>query len=239
MCESVRILAMKLLAIDTATDTCSAALWIDGEVRERFEIAPQRQSELILPMMDALLAEAGLRPAALDALAFGRGPGSFTGVRIATGVVQGVALAADLPVVLVSTLAALAQGHLRATGCRRVLAAYDARMGEVYWAACEADDEGIMRVVGDELVVPAHAVPLADGTGWHGAGSGWAVHAEVLGRRLDARVTQIDPEARCHAQDVARIGASDCGAGRAVPAERALPVYLRDRIAWKSAVSSG
>ncbi len=163
---------MKLLAIETATDTCSAALWIDGELCERFEVAPQRQSELILPMMDALLAEAGLRPAQLDALAFGRGPGSFTGVRIATGVAQGVAFAAGLPVVGVSTLAALAQGHLGATGCRRVLAAYDARMGEVYWAACEADGEGVMRVSGEELVVPGRRRPDARGDRLAGRGLG-------------------------------------------------------------------
>ena len=225
---------MKLLAIETATDTCSAALWIDGELCERFEVAPQRQSELILPMMDALLAEAGLRPAQLDALAFGRGPGSFTGVRIATGVAQGVAFAAGLPVVGVSTLAALAQGHLGATGCRRVLAAYDARMGEVYWAACEADGEGVMRVSGEELVVPADGVPMPEGIDWQGVGSGWAAYGEALARRLGGRVMRIDAEARCHARDVARIGAIDFAAGRAVPAEQALPVYLRDRVAWKT-----
>jgi tRNA threonylcarbamoyladenosine biosynthesis protein TsaB len=226
---------MKLLAIETATDACSAALWNDGEVSERFELAPQRQSELILPMMDALLAEAGLRPAQLDALAFGRGPGSFTGVRIATGVVQGVAFAADLPVVPVSTLAALAQGHLRATGCRRVLAAYDARMGEVYWAVCEADDEGIMRAAGGELVVAADAVPVPEGRDWNGVGSGWSAYADALGRRLRGRVAHVDAEARCHAADVARIGASDFSAGRGVRAEQALPVYLRDQVAWKTA----
>lgn len=230
---------MKLLAIETATDCCSAALWVDGEVREHFEVAPQRQSELILPMMDALLAEAGLRPAQLDALAFGRGPGSFTGVRIAAGVVQGVAFAANLPVVGVSTLAALAQGHLRATGWARVLAAYDARMGEVYWAACEVDGDGIMRVVGNERVVPADDVPLPDGVDWHGVGSGWTAHAVALQRRLGGKVARIDGDAHCRARDVARIGASDFAAGCAMRAEQALPVYLRDRVAWKTPVSSG
>jgi tRNA threonylcarbamoyladenosine biosynthesis protein TsaB len=190
-------------------------------------------------MMDALLAEAGLRPAQLDALAFGRGPGSFTGVRIAAGVAQGVAFAADLPVVGVSTLAALAQGHLRATGWARVLAAYDARMGEVYWAACEVDGDGIMRVVGNERVVPADDVPLPDGVDWHGVGSGWTAHAVALQRRLGGKVARIDGDAHCRARDVARIGASDFAAGCAMRAEQALPVYLRDRVAWKTPVSSG
>jgi tRNA threonylcarbamoyladenosine biosynthesis protein TsaB len=223
---------MKLLAIETAAEACSAALYIDGDVRERFVVAPQRQSELILPMMDELLAEARLRVTDLDALAFGRGPGSFTGVRIATGVVQGAAFAADIPLVPVSTLAALAQGHLRATGHGRVLAAFDARMNELYWAASAADAAGVMRVIGEELIVPPGDVPLPEGAGWHGVGSGWGVYRAVLLERLGDRVTAVESDAQCHAQDVARIAVADFAAGRAVPAEQALPVYLRDKVAW-------
>jgi tRNA threonylcarbamoyladenosine biosynthesis protein TsaB len=224
---------MRLLAIDTSADACSAALYLDGEVRERFRIEPQRQSDLVLPMMDALLAEAGLRVADLDALAYGRGPGSFTGVRIATGVVQGAAFAAGVPVVAVSTLAALAQGYWRASGHARVLAALDARMNEVYWAACTPDAAGAMRAIGDERIVPPGAVPLPDDGGWHGAGSGWGAFGASLRERLGDRVGPADPEARCRAGDVARIAAVDFAAGRAVPAEQALPVYLRDQVAWK------
>jgi len=224
---------MKLLAIETAAEACSAALYVDGGVCERFAIAPQRQSELILPMMDELLAEAGLRVTDLDALAFGRGPGSFTGVRIATGVVQGAAFAADIPVVPVSTLAALAQGHLRTTGHGRVLAAFDARMNEVYWAACTRDAAGVMRATGVERIVPPVDVPLPEGGDWHGVGSGWGAYSVVLLERLADRVTTIDADAQCHAQDIARIAAVDFAAGRAVPAAQALPVYLRDRVAWK------
>ena len=224
---------MKLLAIETSAEACSAALYLDGEVSERFTVQPQRQSELILPMMDALLAEAGMKVADLDALAFGRGPGSFTGVRIATGVVQGAAFAADIPVVPVSTLAALAQGHLRETGHARTLAAFDARMNELYWAACAADAAGVMRVVGEERIVPPAAVPLPAGGDWHGVGSGWAAYAAVLAERLGDRVTVVNADAHCHAQDVAWIAVVDFAAGLAVPAERALPVYLRDQVAWK------
>jgi tRNA threonylcarbamoyladenosine biosynthesis protein TsaB len=224
---------MKILAIDTSAEACSAALLINGEVRERFAVQPQRQSELILPMMDELLAEAGLRPVDLDALAFGRGPGSFTGVRIATGVAQGTAFAADLPVVPVSTLAALAQGHLRETGHGRVLAAFDARMNEVYWAACLVDDAGVMRCVGEELIVPPHDVPLPADGGWHGVGTGWGAYETVLVRRLGNLVTTGWADAQCRAQDVAAIAVVDLAAGLAVPAEQALPVYLRDQVAWK------
>jgi tRNA threonylcarbamoyladenosine biosynthesis protein TsaB len=223
---------MNLLAIETAAEACSAALYIDGELRERFAVAPQRQSELILPMMDELLAEAGLCATDLDALAFGRGPGSFTGVRIATGVVQGAAFAADIPVVPVSTLAALAQGHLRTTGHARVLAAFDARMNEVYWAACTLDASGVMRAMGDELIVPPGEVPLSEGGDWHGVGSGWGAYRAVLLDRLGDCVTAVDPDAQCHARDIAQIAVADFTAGRAVPAEQALPVYLRDRVAW-------
>jgi tRNA threonylcarbamoyladenosine biosynthesis protein TsaB len=223
---------MKLLAIDTSAEACSAALLLDGEARERFEVQPQRQSELILPMMEGLLAEAGLRLVDLDALAFGRGPGSFTGVRIATGVVQGAAYAADLPVVAVSSLAALAQGHLRETGRGRVLVAADARMGEVYWAACEAGVGCVMRVVGEELVCPAADVPIPAAGNWDGVGSGWAVHGETLAVRLGGHLRRIGGTTHCHARDVAVIAAADFAAGLAVPAAAALPVYLRDRVAW-------
>ncbi len=224
---------MKLLAIETAAEACSAALYLDGEITERFAIQPQRQSELILPMMDGLLEEAGLAVGDLDALAFGRGPGSFTGVRIATGVVQGAAFAADIPVVPVSTLAALAQGHLRQTGHARVLAAFDARMNEVYFAACVPDASGTMRVAGAESIVPPGEVPVPDGGDWHGVGSGWGTYSEALRARLGARVSAVRADALCRARDVARIAAVDLAAGLAIAAEQALPVYLRDQVAWR------
>ena len=144
---------MKLLAIDTSEDACSAALCVGDEILERFEIAPRRHTELILPMMDGLLAEAGLSLRGLDALAFARGPGSFTGIRIATSIVQGAALGAGLAVVPVSSLQALAQGARRLHGAGQVLSALDARMREVYWGAYRADDAGIMT----EVVAEAEA----------------------------------------------------------------------------------
>ena len=222
---------MKLLAIDTGEDACSAALMLDDSVVERFELAPRRHSELILPMMDGLLAEAGLRLADLDALAFARGPGSFTGVRIAASVVQGAALGAGLPVVPVSSLQALAQGMRREQQAVAVLAALDARMHEVYWGAYRVDARGIMRAVIDEMVcVPQQAV-VPEGRDWTGAGSGWGSYAGVLGARC-AMDMRVDTGALVHAQDVALLARSLFGEGAAVAAEQALPVYLRDEVAW-------
>ena len=143
---------MKILALDTATEACSAALLIDGEIRERFEIAPRAHARLLLPMLEDLLAEAGLKPAQLDAIAFGRGPGSFTGLRIAASVAQGIAFAADLPVLPVSTLAALAWPALRAARADQVFAAIDARMGEIYCAGFGLAAQGELLMLSEEQV---------------------------------------------------------------------------------------
>lgn len=221
---------MKLLAFETATEACSAALYIDGEVGEVFQFAPREHTRLLLDMIDGLLAEAGLAPAQLDALAFGRGPGAFTGVRIATGVAQGIAYAADLPVVPVSTLAALAQGGKREFGWTRVAAAIDARMNEVYWAAYSANDAGLMVAHSDELVCAAEQVPMLDGTDWHGIGSGWQTFAEALNLRQQGRVLDWQGEYLPHAQDVAVLAVDAFAKGLAVSAREALPVYLRDQV---------
>jgi len=222
---------VKLLAIDTSEDACSAALLIDDLVTERFELAPRRHTELILPMMDGLLENAGLGLAELDALAFGRGPGSFTGVRIAASIIQGAALGAGLPVVPVSSLQALAQGTCREYGATRVLSALDARMHEVYWGAYRIDAGGIMRSLIDERVCAPTEVPVPDGDDWAAAGSGWGSYGEVLvSRCIVDGVVQGD--ARVHAQDVALIAGALFAEGQVVTAEQALPVYLRDEVAW-------
>jgi len=221
---------MKLLAIETATEACSAALYLDGEVRELYEFAPRQHTRLLLDMVDRLMGEAGLSPVRLDALAFGRGPGAFTGVRIATGVAQGIAYGADLPVVPVSTLAALAQGGFREFGWTRVAAAIDARMNEVYWAAYGANDAGLMVAHSDEVVCPAERVPLLDGERWHGIGSGWQSYAEALKRQQQERVLDWQGEYLPHAQDVAMLAADAFAKGRAVSAGEAQPVYLRDQV---------
>lgn len=222
---------MKMLAIDTSAEACSAALWWDGELSDRFRVQPRGHSELILGMMQELLQEAGLRPTDLDVLAFGRGPGSFTGVRIATGVVQGVAYAADLPVVPVSNLAALAQRHFRESAARRILPAFDARMGEVYWAAYEAGPNGLVRLQGREEVATPEAVSLPEGGGWHGVGSGWRTYGSALGHRLGGRLESVHGRQLCHALDIAFLGVAAFQAGEAVSAAEALPTYLREQVA--------
>ena len=221
---------MRILAIDTSAEACSAALLTESDLEQRFTIAPRRHGELVLGMVEEILAQAGLGLTQLDALAFGRGPGSFTGVRIATSVVQGLAYGADLPVVPVSTLAALAQGHNRSQGVSRCLAAFDARMGELYWGAYVLDAEGLMRLHGREEAAPAERVRLPNGPGWHGIGSGWAVYGEVLGLRLGDCLESVTPDARCESRDIAVLAAADFALGKSVAAERALPVYLRDKV---------
>jgi tRNA threonylcarbamoyladenosine biosynthesis protein TsaB len=224
---------MKILAIDTASEACSAALLLDDKVHERFEVQPRKHGALILGMMDDLLSGAGLRLRELDALAFGRGPGAFTGVRIATGVAQGAAFGADLPLLPVSTLAALAQRHFRETGARRVMAAFDARMGELYWGAYQIDATGIARLAGEEQVGYPEAITLPAGDGWVGVGHGWGAHGDVLCRRMGSRLVEFVPDLLCSAYDVAVLAGEAFEAGKGVPAEQGLPVYLRDRVAWK------
>jgi tRNA threonylcarbamoyladenosine biosynthesis protein TsaB len=220
---------MKLLALDTATEACTAALWLDGEVQERFEPGGQH-SERILPMVDALLAEAGFVLSQLDALAFGRGPGSFTGLRIGAGVAQGLAFGADLPVVLVSSLAALAQGQDAA----RVLAAFDARMQQVYWGVYIRNARGIVEVQGAEGVFTPQGIPMPDGEGWVGVGPGWDAYHQALQQRLGRRLATWRQTCLPQARHIAELGVAGFQSGAAVAAEAALPVYIRDDVAVKT-----
>ncbi len=220
---------MKLLAIETSTIACSAALLIGDRISERFELAPQRHADLLLPMIGELLAESGLTPAQLDGLAFGRGPGAFTGVRIAAGVAQGIACAADIPVAPVSTLAALAQGAIDASP--RVLAVMDARMSEIYWGAFTANPAGIMQPCGKERICAPDEAPLPDGPGWFGAGDGWGACGEPLRRRLGAALAGSDATRYPRARDVALLGREIARRGAMLSAEQAIPVYLRERVA--------
>lgn len=224
---------MNILALDTSTDACSAALYAAGEVREYFEIAPRGHAALILPMLDRLLAEAGLALQQLNAVAFGRGPGSFTGVRIAASVAQGIAFGADLPVLPISSLAALAHGVCRIKGKRRVLAALDARMSEVYWGAYHMDNGGALVLCDAEGVYPPAAVPLPPNGGWFGAGSAWGAYANTLQQRLAGFVEDYDADHHPHARDIAALAAVAYKNGQALNAEQALPVYLRNEVAWK------
>ncbi len=223
---------MKILAIDTCTEACSAALYLEGEVLERYELAPRRHAELLLPMVEGLLAEAGLKLAALDGLAFGRGPGAFTGVRIGVGVAQGLAFGAELPVLPVSTLAALAQQAARTRGHTAFLSAIDARMDEVYFAPYRLGDDGLVAECGEERVCAPGDVSWPGEGEWYGIGSGWQVHAEALAA-AGCGVVGWQGEAYPRAHDIALLGAAMLERGEGLPAEQALPVYLRDKVAKK------
>ncbi len=224
---------MKILAIETATEACSAALLLDGEIMERFVVQPRQHSELILGMVDELLNAAGISLKELDAVAFGAGPGSFTGVRIATGVVQGIAFGADLPVVPISTLAALAQHHFRKNGGRRILPAFDARMNELYWGCYEVDESGLARPMLDDRLLPPEQVSWLQGGGWHGVGGGWSAYGELLSRRMGDDLHSVTPDLLCSAYDVVLLGAAQFQDRGGVTVEEALPLYLRDEVAHR------
>ena len=222
---------MNLLAIDTTEESCSAALYRMGDIHVRYELAPRRHSELILPMIEAVLAEAGLSLAQVDALGFACGPGSFTGLRIAAGVIQGIAIGVQLPVVPVSSLAALAQGAWREHGVERSLAAFDARMHEVYWAAYECDANQLMRPVTKDALSPPAEVKVPFTANWSGVGSGWQAYSSELD--AEKKATANYPELRVSAEDVAVLAVADFKAGKVVDGARAIPVYLRDNVAAK------
>jgi tRNA threonylcarbamoyladenosine biosynthesis protein TsaB len=215
-------------------------LYIDGIVNERFELTPKEHTRLILPMIDSLMSDAGLKPQQLDALAFSCGPGSFTGVRIATGVIQGIAFGADLPVVPVSTLAAIAQdffdNNSRAQAehltCNVAFTAMDARMGEIFWGVYQRDEQGFAELIGRESVTPAVAVEFPDMIGV-GVGSGWGVYSRELMIRLAGRVSYCEIDLLPRAGAVARLGVRGFEQGLAVAVEQAMPVYLRDKVAKK------
>jgi len=223
---------MRLLAFETATEACSVAVLVDGQVRERFEVAPRRHAELALPWADALLAEAGVNRAQLDAVAVGCGPGAFTGVRLAISLAQGIALALDRPVIPISTLAVLAAGALARnnTSPMQILAAIDARMNEVY-AGAFLRIEGELRAVGEQTVSAPDQLPPPEGNGWHGVGTGFAAADGALRRRLAAQLDRVDAQALPHAADLARLAVNAFAHGQAVAAEQVEPVYLRNRVA--------
>jgi tRNA threonylcarbamoyladenosine biosynthesis protein TsaB len=221
---------MNILAFDTSTDYCSAALWRDGACVERAVAAGQSHSSLLMQMVDEVLAESRLTLHSLDGLAYGEGPGSFTGLRIACAVAQGLAFSADLPVAGIGTLQAMAA----ASDSPRVICCLDARMQEVYHAAYELRDD-LWHVVSAPRVCAPAAVPLIDGAGWTGCGSGFTAYGDVLRQRLGTGLSALRTDVYPHARDIARLAAPVFAAGRGLPAEQAAPVYVRDKVALKTA----
>ena len=222
-----------LLALDTSTEACSAALLIGDVLFERNEIAPRRHAELILPMIEALLAEAGISRRQLDGIAVGRGPGAFTGVRLAISVAQGLALGLDLPVVPVSSLAALALDAPADAVHREnaILAVIDARMGEVYAGAFRRGVDGLVEAIGAESVGHADKLVLPKSSRWSVVGTGWDAYRDALSTRLPASPAFADGARYPQAHAVLRLAAPLFARGAGVLPEAALPVYLRDKVA--------
>lgn len=214
---------VRILALETSSEYCSCALWHDGSVTDSRVHAGQRHSSLLLPMATALLARAGAGFATLDAIAFGAGPGSFTGVRIACSVAQGLAFARDLPLLPVVTLEALA--HACVAG--RVIACIDARMGELYLAAYERSDAG-WRVLQAPVLVRPDALPHLPGP-WHACGSGFAAQPAALAASYE--IVSLSADVVPQARSVAELGAHAWKAGGGIAAAAGSPLYLRNKVA--------
>lgn len=219
---------MKILALETSTELCSAALWLDGKVDAREVVAGQRNSELLLPMVDALLAANQLIARDLDGIAFGAGPGAFTGVRIACGVAQGIAFGIDVPVAGIGTLLALAA----ASGAGRVVCCLDARMGEVYHAVYEKRGDDFTEVQAPGLYKPAEVPALPAGQ-WSGCGSGFAVYRGELGARYAGSLERIIGNLAPHAREIAALAVKQFARGDVVDAADAVPLYVRNKVAMK------
>ena len=218
---------MKLLAFETATEACSVALYLDGEIVERHEVAPRLHAEYALPWAEALLADAGIKRSQLDAIALSRGPGAFTGVRLAIAIAQGIALALNKPVVAVSTLQTIA---MQSPG-GRILAAIDARMGEVYVGAFERRGDELVGL-STEIVCAPQAVTLPDDLGgWNAVGTGFSALEGALAAHLGDQLSSIDASALPHAGDLARLAAAAYARGEAIAPERIEPAYLRNNVA--------
>ncbi len=222
---------MILLAIETSTEACSIALWHDGDVRERHEIAPRQHAELALPWIDAMLAEAGIAKTALDAIAVGRGPGAFTGVRLGIALAQGIAFVLERPVLPVSTLAALACAA-GASPQADVVAAIDARMGEIYLGVFRIDAQGYPQpLAAESLQRPDTAIVPLGHECWIGTGTGFAAEGGALKHRLGAMLVRCDDTALPRAAVVARLAAAAHVRGEGISAEQLEPAYLRDKVA--------
>jgi len=232
LCVSVSLwwgFVLNILAIETSTGYCSVALWRDGVVSERCEQVGQKHSELLLAMLDGLLKDEDITVKQLDGIGFGKGPGSFTGVRIACGVAQGLAFGADLNVVGVCTLQALAQ----ASGYGKVIAALDARMSEVYLAAYEKH-EGVWVTALEPCLCKAEDAPALAGSNWYGVSTGFAVNESALALRYAEQLSGVDAQLVPQASAVVQLAAEEFAQGKGVDAALALPLYLRDKVALKT-----
>lgn len=218
---------MKVLAIETATESCSATLEVDGERFHQGKIAPRQHTELILPMIDELLSQAKIRKNELDLLAFGRGPGAFTGVRIATGIIQGLAYSLNKPVVAISSLRALAQAYMQEH--EYALVAFDARMGEIYWG-CYRATNGLAELKGEEKVIAPDLATLPEDASYIGVGTGFGTYESILQERFGKNLSKIEAEVYPGANEILDLAMVEYAVGNQCSAAEVSPVYLRDKV---------
>lgn len=226
-----------LLVIDTATEACSVALLLDGVTYTQSKVAPREHGELILPMVDQVLSDADVTLQQLDAIVYGQGPGAFTGLRICISVVQGLAFGADLPVIGVSSLQAMAQAAYETLGTEHVLSAIDARMGEVYWGEYSVNANGVMHLVGAEKVCAPNLVTVssADSSKIYSAvGTGWKTYAKKLADTLNLPTVIHKEPLYPSAEAMLPMALELYNQGNTFSAEQAVPVYLRDNVAKKA-----
>ncbi|MFK7858600.1 MAG: tRNA (adenosine(37)-N6)-threonylcarbamoyltransferase complex dimerization subunit type 1 TsaB [Granulosicoccus sp.] len=224
---------MKLLAIDTSTDACSVAIIVDGQVLSDHRVVSQQHGALVLPMVDALMSQAGLKASQLDALIYGCGPGSFTGVRIGVATAQGIALGAGIGVVGVSTLQSIAQGCHSEHGDNTVAVCVDARMDEVYFCEFQLWDDSLMHPVSAEQLASPDGIEWRSASIW--AGSGAERYQDVLQKAFNVESVNIRNARLPKAVDLLSIGAHGVAQGQVYPAEHASPVYLRNKVALTTA----
>lgn len=223
---------MTILALDTCTEMCSVALLKNDTLFEQAQLTQRGHSDLVLGMLDALLAEADCTLADVNYLAFGRGPGSFTGVRVGVGVAQGIAFARQIPVIPVSTLAAVAQRAIDEHGAKQIAVAMDARMGEVY-AAHFREQEGLAVLCDKEQVCPPLSFKPLDKSSWFAAGTGWREHKSALEANFAGQTSGVDSNLLPMAAAMVKLAKREQEQGHSIPAEQAVPVYLRDNVAKK------
>ncbi len=220
---------MKLLSLDTSTESCSAAIYIDGNISKHYQVAPRQHAELILTMVDELLAESDLKLNQLDALAFGRGPGAFTGLRVAAGVIQGLAYSADLPVIAISSLATLAQAY--AEQYKYLFPCFDARMGEIYSGLYQSTDTGIVELIGQEQVIRPEFVESLPSSAVYGLGTGWGTYSEILTQQLGSEnIIGFEPEVFPDAENMLPLAIQAYELKQYTTAAEVRPVYLRNKV---------
>lgn len=223
---------MNILALDTCTEMCSAAVQKNGDLFEQTTLTQRGHSDIVLGMIEAVLEQAGISLKQVDLLAFGRGPGSFTGVRIGVGVAQGIAFARQLPVVPVSTLAAVAQRAIDEHGATRVAVALDARMGEIYAAHFRAENGLAVACDQERVCAPEDFKPF-DSSNWFAAGSGWQEYGEALQTIFNGQLEGKDTALLPTAAAMAKLARDLAVKGNTIAADQAVPVYLRDNVAKK------